>query len=185
MQFVTRCVIVAAISAASYGCGGSGAQPAGSGTQTSASTSGASGGSATSGAGATSGIGASQSGASTGTSVGSGVSVSPSSGAMSSASGAVGGSGGSVASGSGVGGAGSTSSTGSIASSGSRLPVSNCPASWTATPTCGGPTTATPDFGPNVLIFDPTMSMTSIQSQLTTIDTAQDGAQFGTGRYAF
>lgn len=27
--------------------------------------------------------------------------------------------------------------------------------------------------------------MTSIQGQLTTIDTAQDGAQFGTGRYAF
>ena len=42
-----------------------------------------------------------------------------------------------------------------------------------------------PDFGPNVLIFDPSMSSASIQSQLDTVYTQQDAAQFGTGRYAF
>ena len=40
------------------------------------------------------------------------------------------------------------------------------------------------DFGPNVLIFDPSMSMTTIQSQLAQVYTQMDSAQFGTGRYA-
>jgi chitodextrinase len=40
------------------------------------------------------------------------------------------------------------------------------------------------NFGPNVYIFDPTMSSTSIQSTADTIFTAQETAQFGTGRYA-
>jgi hypothetical protein len=62
----------------------------------------------------------------------------------------------------------------------------DCPPSWTVTAQCGGPTGgAAPDFGPNVLIFDPSMSMSSIQSQLDTSYTQQDAAQFGTGRYAY
>ncbi len=39
-----------------------------------------------------------------------------------------------------------------------------------------------PNFGPNVYIFDPTM--TTVQSQLTSIYNQQQGAQFGTGRFA-
>jgi hypothetical protein len=39
-----------------------------------------------------------------------------------------------------------------------------------------------PNFGPNTYIFDPSMS--NIQSQLTTIYGQQQGAQFGSGRYA-
>lgn len=64
-------------------------------------------------------------------------------------------------------------------------PVS-CPPSWTVTPSCGGPTSGVaPDFGSNVLVFDPSMSMASIQSQLDTVYTQQDSAQFGTGRFAY
>jgi hypothetical protein len=62
----------------------------------------------------------------------------------------------------------------------------DCPPSWTVTAACGGPTGGpAPDFGPNVLVFDPSMSMSSIQSQLATVYSQQDGAQFGTGRYAY
>jgi hypothetical protein len=39
-----------------------------------------------------------------------------------------------------------------------------------------------PDFGPNVLIFDP--SMTNIQSRLEAISSQQERNQFGTNRYA-
>jgi hypothetical protein len=42
---------------------------------------------------------------------------------------------------------------------------------------------ATPDFGPNVLIFDP--SMTNIQEQLNAVIARQQRAQFGTNRYAY
>ena len=38
-----------------------------------------------------------------------------------------------------------------------------------------------PDFGPNVLIFDPSMSSSSIQSRIDTIFQQQQSAQFGTG----
>jgi hypothetical protein len=41
---------------------------------------------------------------------------------------------------------------------------------------------AAPNFGPNVYIFDPSMS--TVQSQLTTVYGQQQGAQFGTGRFA-
>ena len=70
----------------------------------------------------------------------------------------------------------------------SPLPPQSCPPSWTTTPTCGGGTSTdggAPNFGPNVLIFDPSMSMTSIQSQIAQVYAQQDSAQFGTGRYAF
>ncbi|MGH7434357.1 MAG: hypothetical protein ACRENE_01640 [Polyangiaceae bacterium] len=42
-----------------------------------------------------------------------------------------------------------------------------------------------PDFGPNVLIFDPSMSSSSIQSRIDAIFQQQQSAQFGTGRYAY
>jgi hypothetical protein len=61
-----------------------------------------------------------------------------------------------------------------------------CAPSWTVTGACGGLTSASPpDFGPNVLIFDPSMSTTAMQSQLDGIYGQQDGDQFGTGRYAY
>jgi len=65
-------------------------------------------------------------------------------------------------------------------------PYANCPPSWTVTPQCGGSVgAAVPDFGPNVLIFDPSMSMSTIQSTLAGVYTQQDAAQFGPGRYAY
>jgi hypothetical protein len=44
---------------------------------------------------------------------------------------------------------------------------------------------AAPNFGPNVLIFDPTMNTAAMQSQITAISNQQQGAQFGSGRYAW
>lgn len=41
-----------------------------------------------------------------------------------------------------------------------------------------------PNFGSNVIIFDPSMSPTSIQSQINTIYSKQQNAQFGSQRYA-
>ena len=40
-------------------------------------------------------------------------------------------------------------------------------------------------FGANVLVFDPTMSMATIQSQLRAVFSQQQNSQFGTGRYAY
>jgi hypothetical protein len=92
--------------------------------------------------------------------------------------------------------AGSTSSGGGSSSSGSGSSGTsdastasgwgNCPPSWTTTATCGGvPSGKTPNFGPNVLIFDPTMQMATIQSQISTVFTQQQSAEFGTSRYAY
>ena len=53
----------------------------------------------------------------------------------------------------------------------------------TPTPT-GTPTTGTPDLGPNVLIFDPSMSTTTMQNTLNTVFSQQQTNQFGTNRYA-
>jgi hypothetical protein len=44
---------------------------------------------------------------------------------------------------------------------------------------------AVPNFGPNVLIFDPSMSMATIQSQLNGVFAVQQNNQFGTQRYSF
>jgi len=44
---------------------------------------------------------------------------------------------------------------------------------------------ATANFGPNVLIFDPSMPMASIQSQLDTVFSAQQNSEFGANRYAY
>lgn len=46
------------------------------------------------------------------------------------------------------------------------------------------PTPGVPDFGPNVIIFDPSMSAATIQSRLDAIYTQQETNQFGTNRYA-
>jgi hypothetical protein len=43
---------------------------------------------------------------------------------------------------------------------------------------------AGPDFGPNVKIFDPSMSTSQIQSVVDSIYTQQVDSEFGTGRYA-
>lgn len=60
-----------------------------------------------------------------------------------------------------------------------------CAPSWTVTPACGGPSSGVaPDFGPNVLVFDPSMPSATIQKKLDGVYAQQDAAQFGTGRYA-
>ncbi|MEU7457104.1 discoidin domain-containing protein [Streptosporangium roseum] len=41
------------------------------------------------------------------------------------------------------------------------------------------------DLGPNVHVFDPSMSSAGIQSRLDTVFDQQESAQFGTGRHAF
>ncbi len=43
---------------------------------------------------------------------------------------------------------------------------------------------AVPNFGPNVLMFDPSMSMATIQSQLNGVFAVQQNNQFGTQRYS-
>ena len=43
---------------------------------------------------------------------------------------------------------------------------------------------AAPDFGPNVAIFDPSMSKQAIQEQLDSVFRTQERSQFGPGRYA-
>ncbi|WP_307561897.1 discoidin domain-containing protein [Streptosporangium lutulentum] len=57
------------------------------------------------------------------------------------------------------------------------------------TTTTGGPTDPPPtgggELGPNVHVFDPSMSSAGIQSQLDAVFTQQESAQFGTGRHAF
>ena len=46
------------------------------------------------------------------------------------------------------------------------------------------PPAGTPDFGPNVKIFDPSMSAASIQSTLNSVFSQQESNQFGANRYA-
>ena len=50
--------------------------------------------------------------------------------------------------------------------------------------TTGGGGGGTPDFGPNVRIFDPTMSQATIQGAINSIFSAQQNNQFGTRRDA-
>jgi len=45
---------------------------------------------------------------------------------------------------------------------------------------CGG----TPDFGPNVFVFDPSMSSSTIQNQINSVYNSQQSSEMGTGRYA-
>jgi hypothetical protein len=63
--------------------------------------------------------------------------------------------------------------------------------SWTLNPVGGGGTTtppptnpSNPDLGPNVKIFTPSMSQSSIQSTISSVYNSQQSNQFGTNRYA-
>jgi hypothetical protein len=57
--------------------------------------------------------------------------------------------------------------------------------SFTLTPvTDPPPTPGNPDLGPNVSIFDPSMSAASIQSRLTSVFNQQQTNQFGSNRFA-
>jgi hypothetical protein len=49
----------------------------------------------------------------------------------------------------------------------------------------GGAGGKSPDFGPNVLIFDPSMPMETIQNQLGAVYAQQDKVEFTTCRYAY
>jgi hypothetical protein len=97
-----------------------------------------------------------------------------------------GGGGSSNGGGGGSGGGSGNGGGGGSANGGGGGSTANCPPNWNVTPTCGGGNGgAAPDFGPNVLIFDPSMSSGDIQGQLDGVYNDQDGAQFGEGRYAF
>jgi hypothetical protein len=88
--------------------------------------------------------------------------------------------------GSGTGGTGTT--TGSSGTGGDAGAPPNCPPSWTPSAACGGPSqpgAPAPDFGPNVLVFDPSMDMGQIQGQLDSVYGNTDAEQFGTDRYAY
>lgn len=47
------------------------------------------------------------------------------------------------------------------------------------------PSDGAQDFGPNVLIFDPTMAMSDIQAKISAVFQAQETSQFGEKRYAY
>jgi hypothetical protein len=70
-------------------------------------------------------------------------------------------------------------------------PTSTFTRTPTRTPTMLSPTTTSTqpsgpvDFGPNVIIFDPSMSSATIQSQLNSAFSIQESNQFGNERYAF
>jgi hypothetical protein len=105
-------------------------------------------------------------------------------GGSSSTSGSGEGSGGGPGSG---GAAGSSGGGGGSTAGAGGMPV-DCPPSWTPSTACGGPLTPggpAPDFGPNVLVFDPSMPASQIQDTLDGVYAQQDAAQFGTGRYAY
>lgn len=48
---------------------------------------------------------------------------------------------------------------------------------------CLGETATTPDFGPNVLVFDP--AMTNIQARIDAVFAKQERSQFGSNRFAY
>jgi ricin-type beta-trefoil lectin protein len=58
--------------------------------------------------------------------------------------------------------------------------------SFTLNATAGSPPPppGTPDFGPNVLVFDPSMASSSIQNQINNVYNQQQTNQFGTQRFA-
>ncbi|WP_190276679.1 carbohydrate-binding protein [Catenulispora acidiphila] len=55
---------------------------------------------------------------------------------------------------------------------------------FTAGGGCGTSCGGTPNFGPNVLVFDPSMSASTIQNQINTVYNAQQSNEMGTNRYA-
>src|SRR5277367_4716504 len=79
-------------------------------------------------------------------------------------------------------GASSGSSSGQSTSSGS---VSQSGAEVISDAAVEGASATAPAFGSNVVVFSPSMSMTSIQSQLDSVYNMQLSNQFGTTRYCF
>jgi len=57
-------------------------------------------------------------------------------------------------------------------------------ATVTAAQVAAQPSRTTPDFGPNVTIFDPATPAATIQSTLDSIFALQESSEFGAGRYA-
>jgi hypothetical protein len=55
---------------------------------------------------------------------------------------------------------------------------------FTVVGAAGGGGGGTPNFGPNVIIFDPSQSQSAMQSQINSIFSQQQNSQFGTGRFA-
>jgi hypothetical protein len=64
------------------------------------------------------------------------------------------------------------------------LPGGTTPTTPPTTPTTVPPGTGNPDLGPNVSVFDPSMSSATIQSKLTSVFNQQVTNQFGSQRYA-
>jgi Ricin-type beta-trefoil lectin domain len=64
------------------------------------------------------------------------------------------------------------------------LPGGGTPPPTTAPPTSAPPGGGTPDLGPNVSVFDPSMSSNTIQSKLNSVFNQQQTNQFGSQRYA-
>jgi hypothetical protein len=89
--------------------------------------------------------------------------------------------GGTAGSGTSGGGSAGTDGGGAGAASGGSS------AGGTETPPGGGNYTASGpvDFGPNVLIFDPSMGSAAIQAKIGAVFDAQQTNQFGTARYAY
>jgi hypothetical protein len=64
------------------------------------------------------------------------------------------------------------------------LPGGTTPTTPPTSPTTVPPGTGNPDLGPNVSVFDPSMSSATIQSKLTSVFNQQVTNQFGSQRYA-
>src|SRR5579863_7109303 len=71
--------------------------------------------------------------------------------------------------------------------SGTQLEIVTCTDTsnqqWTL-PTSSGGGGTTPNFGPNVLVFNPSMSSSTIQSEIKSVYSTEQTNQFGTQRYA-
>ena len=90
---------------------------------------------------------------------------------------------------SGRGGAGANPAGDANAGGGAAGGDASGPADASGATDASGPTDAPPvgppDFGPNVLIFDPSMPMAMIQSRIDAVMTQQEPNQFGAPRYAY
>ncbi|HEX3776538.1 MAG TPA: coagulation factor 5/8 type domain-containing protein [Polyangiaceae bacterium] len=103
---------------------------------------------------------------------------------VSGSAGTSGGSGSTVSQNGGTGG----TNAGSAGASGATPSSDACPPSWTTSPGCGAgsnPAGPAPDFGPRVLIFDPSMSTADVQSKLSQANQQMDGDQFDDNGYAY
>jgi hypothetical protein len=68
--------------------------------------------------------------------------------------------------------------------SGTLIADRTAPSTWEQFTISGTAVGGTPNFGPNVVIFDPTMAQSTIQAQINTIFNTQQNNQFGTQRNA-